>query len=247
MTERRLALVTGASRGIGRAVALELGKRGFDIAAGCNGSVGAAESLCGELSALGVSAKAFKADVRDPAAVSALFESVEKTMGSVRVLVNNAGITRDSLLMRMRDEDWNDVIAADLSSVFYCTREAIRGMVKARWGRIVCVASVVGLVGNAGQANYAAAKAGIVGFAKSAAREYASRGITVNVVAPGFIETDMTGALKEEARAAALARIPAGRMGRPEDVAAAAAFFASEESGYLTGQVLSIDGGMTMC
>jgi 3-oxoacyl-[acyl-carrier protein] reductase len=228
-------------------VALELARKGFNIAAGYNSSAEAAETLCVELAALGAEAKAFKADVKDAAAVSALFKAVTETLGTVQVLVNNAGVARDNLLMRMKEDEWNDVLAANLSSAFYCTREALRGMVKARWGRIVCVSSVVGLIGNAGQANYAATKAGLIGFAKSAAREYASKGITVNVVAPGFIETDMTRALKEDVRSAAVAQIPAGRAGRPEDVARAVAFFASEESGYLTGQVLAIDGGMTMC
>ena len=165
----------------------------------------------------------------------------------MQVLVNNAGITRDNLLMRMKEEEWADVMAANLNSAFYCTKEAIRGMVKKRWGRVICIASVVGLTGNAGQANYGAAKAGLIGFAKSAAREYAARGITVNVVAPGFIETDMTSVLKENVRSAMLQQIPAGRMGSPEDVAKIAAFFASDESEYVTGQVLAVDGGMTMC
>jgi 3-oxoacyl-[acyl-carrier protein] reductase len=243
---RRLALVTGASRGIGRAVALELARKGFNVAVGYNSSAEAAEEVCGEIAALGAETGAFKADVKDPSAVSALFKAVE-AMGTVQVLVNNAGVARDNLLMRMKEEEWDGVLAANLSSAFYCTKEALRGMVRARWGRIVCVSSVIGLIGNAGQANYAASKAGLIGFAKSAAREYASKGITVNVVAPGFIETDMTRSLKDELRSAALAQIPAGRMGLPEDVARAVAFFASEESGYLTGQVLAIDGGMTMC
>ena len=168
-------------------------------------------------------------------------------MGTVQVLVNNAGITRDNLLMRMKSEEWSDVIAANLNSVFYCTKEAIRGMVKARWGRIINIASVVGLIGNAGQANYSATKAGIIGFTKSVAREYAAKGVTANAVAPGFIETDMTSVLKETVRSAMLEQIPIGRMGDPEDVAKAVAFFASEESKYLTGQVLAVDGGMTMC
>jgi 3-oxoacyl-[acyl-carrier protein] reductase len=249
MTEgqpRRLALVTGASRGIGRASALELARKGFNVAVGYNSGAEAAEKVCGEIAALGAEARAFKADVTDPSAVSALFKAVE-SMGTVQVLVNNAGVARDNLLMRMKEEEWNAVIAANLSSAFHCTKEALRGMLRARWGRIICVSSVVGLIGNAGQANYAASKAGLIGFAKSAAREYASKGITVNVVAPGFIETDMTRSLKEEVRSATLAQIPAGRMGRPEEVARAVAFFASEENGYLTGQVLTIDGGMTMC
>ncbi len=244
---RRLALVTGAGRGIGRAVALGLGKRGFNIAVNYNTSAAAAEELCRELSALGVEARAFRADVSNAESVAALFRAIEDSMGTVQVLVNNAGITRDNLLMRMKADEWNDVIAANLNSAFYCTKEAIRGMMKARWGRIVCIASIVGLIGNAGQANYSATKAGIIGFAKSVAREYAAKGVTVNVVAPGFIETDMTSVLKENVRSAMLEQIPAGRMGSPEDVAGAVAFFASDESEYLTGQVLAVDGGMTMC
>jgi 3-oxoacyl-[acyl-carrier protein] reductase len=246
-TGRRLALVTGGGRGIGRAIALKLGERGLDVAVNYNNSAAAAEELCEELSAGGVFARAFKADVSKAGDVAALFEAVGESMGTVQVLVNNAGITRDNLLMRMKEEEWADVMAANLNSAFYCTKEAIRGMVRKRWGRVVCIASVVGLTGNAGQANYGAAKAGLIGFAKSAAREYAARGITVNVVAPGFIETDMTSVLKENVRSAMLQQIPAGRMGSPEDVAKIAAFFASDESEYVTGQVLAVDGGMTMC
>ena len=244
---RRLALVTGGSRGIGRAIALALGKNGCDVAVNYNASAGAAEALCGELAALGVRASAFRADVSDRSQVEALFKAVEAGMGPVEILVNNAGITRDNLLMRMKPEEWDAVLAANLSSAFYCTKEAIRGMAKARWGRIVSIASVVGLVGNTGQANYSASKAGLIGFSKSVAREYAARGVTVNVVAPGFIGTDMTGVLKEQVKEAILGQIPLGRMGSPEDVARAVAFFASEESSYVTGQVLAVDGGMTMC
>ena len=244
---RRVALVTGGGRGIGRAVALELGKRGFDVAVNYNASAEAAAALCEELAALGARAAAFKADVSKPEDVSALFKAIEESLGTVLVLVNNAGITRDNLLMRMKESEWSDVVAANLNSVFYCTKEAIRGMMKARWGRIVSIASVVGLIGNAGQSNYSATKAGIIGFTKSVAREYAAKGITANAVAPGFIETDMTSALKENIRSAMLEQIPAGRMGNAEDVARTVAFFASDESEYLTGQVLAVDGGMTMC
>lgn len=244
---RRLALVTGGSRGIGRAVALALGKGGCDVAVNYNASAVAAEALCGELAALGARASAFKADVSDRSQVEALFKAVEGAMGPVEILVNNAGITRDNLLVRMRCEEWDAVLAANLNSAFYCTQSAIRGMAKARWGRIVNIASVVGLIGNAGQANYSASKAGLIGFSKSVAREYAARGVTVNVVAPGFIGTDMTGVLKEQVKEAILGQIPLGYMGSPDDVARAVAFFASEESSYLTGQVLAVDGGMTMC
>ncbi len=244
---RRLALVTGGSRGIGRAIALALGKNGCDVAVNYNASAEAAEALCGELAALGARASAFRADVSDRSQVEALFKAVEAGMGPVEILVNNAGITRDNLLMRMKSEDWDAVLAANLNSAFYCTQSAIRGMAKARWGRVVSIASVVGLVGNAGQANYSASKAGLIGFSRSVAREYAARGVTVNVVAPGFIGTDMTGVLKEQVREAILGQIPLGRMGSPEDVARAVAFFASEESSYVTGQVLAVDGGMTMC
>ena len=244
---RRLALVTGGSRGIGRAIALALGKNGCDVAVNYNASAEAAEALCGELAALGARASAFRADVSDRSQVEALFKAVEAGMGPVEILVNNAGITRDNLLMRMKREEWDAVLAANLSSAFYCTQSAIRGMAKARWGRIVSIASVVGLVGNTGQANYSASKAGLIGFSKSVAREYAARGVTVNVVAPGFIGTDMTGVLKEQVKEAILGQIPLGRMGAPEDVARAVAFFASEESSYVTGQVLAVDGGMTMC
>jgi 3-oxoacyl-[acyl-carrier protein] reductase len=243
----RIALVTGGGRGIGRAVALELGRRGYDVAINYNASAAAAEALREEISALGVRAAAFKADVSKAGEAAALFKAVGTSLGTVLILVNNAGITRDNLLVRMKEEEWDAVLSTNLASAFHCTKEALRGMVRAKWGRVVCVSSVTGLIGNAGQANYAASKAGLIGFAKSAAREYAAKGITVNVVAPGFIETDMTDALKEDIRSAIPRQIPAGRMGRPEDVAKAVAFLASDESEYVTGQVLAVDGGMTMC
>lgn len=242
----RLALVTGAARGIGRAVAIELA-RTCNIAINFNRSATEAEELVKEIESFGVKAAAFHADVSDRAQVEEMFKNIRESMGPVEILVNNAGVTRDTLLMRMKPEDWDEVISANLNSAFYCTREAIRDMSKARWGRIISVASVVGLIGNAGQTNYAASKAGIIGFTKSVAREYASRGITANAIAPGFIETRMTDGLKDDVKAAIAAQIPTGRMGRPEDVARAAAFFASDESAYITGQVLAVDGGMTMC
>ena len=242
-----LALVTGASRGIGRAIALELGRNGFDVAVNYNRSSEAADNLCAELKALGVNAGAFQADVSVLDDVTRLFAEIKSSMGAVSVLVNNAGITRDNLLMRMKPEDWQAVINANLNSCFYCTQAAIRDMAKSRYGRIINIASVVGLTGNAGQANYSASKAGIIGFTKSIAREYAARGITANAIAPGFIDTDMTGVLKPEVKEGILKTIPAGRMGSPEDVAKAVLFFAREESSYITGQVLAVDGGMTMC
>ena len=249
MADRKLALVTGAARGIGRAIALELAKSGFDIALNYNSSEEAAESLVNLIKAeIGVSAVKFKADVSSQEDCAKLFKDIKAAMGnSVSVLVNNAGITRDNLLMRMKPEEWQAVINANLNSVYYCTREAIRDMAKARFGRIINIASVVGLIGNAGQANYAASKAGIIGFTKSIAREYASRGITANAIAPGFIATKMTEVLKDDVKASIEAQIPAGHIGTPEDVAHAVKFFASDASAYITGQVLAVDGGMTMC
>jgi len=242
-----LALVTGASRGIGRAVALELAKNNFNVAINYNNSMDAAKSLCSKINSMGVKAGYFKADVSNSDDVINLFKSVKDNMGeNVSILVNNAGVTRDNLLMRMKNEDWQTVINTNLNAAFYCTREAIRDMAKARYGRIINIASVVGLTGNAGQANYAASKAGIIGFTKSIAREYANRGITANAIAPGFIETDMTEVLKPEVKEGILKSIPLGSIGKAEDVAKAAAFFASETSSYITGQVLAVDGGMTM-
>ena len=242
-----LALITGASKGIGRAIALELAKNNFDVAINFNHSEEPAKNLRDEIKNLGVKAEIFKADVSDYNQVVDLFKNIKEFFGdSVNILINNAGVTRDTLLMRMKLEDWQTVINTNLNAAFYCTREAIRDMAKARYGRIINIASVVGLTGNAGQANYAASKAGIIGFTKSIAREYANRGITANAIAPGFIETDMTEILKPEAKEGILKSIPVGSIGKPEDVAKAAAFFASESSSYITGQVLAVDGGMTM-
>ncbi len=242
-----LALVTGASKGIGRAIALELAKNNFDVAINFNRSEEPAKNLCAEIKNLGVKAEIFKADVSDYNQVAEMFKNVKSVMGeAVSILVNNAGVTRDTLLMRMKPEDWQTVINTNLNAAFYCTREAIRDMAKARYGRIINIASVVGLIGNAGQANYAASKAGIIGLTKSIAREYAERGITSNAIAPGFIDTDMTEGLKPEAKEGILKSIPIGKIGSPEDVARAAAFFASEANSYITGQVLAVDGGMTM-
>ena len=242
-----LALVTGAAKGIGRAIAIELAKNNFDVAINFNRSEEPAKNLCNEIKNLGVKSEIFKADVSDYNQVAEMFKNIKSVMGEhVSILVNNAGVTRDTLLMRMKPEDWQLVINTNLNAAFYCTREAIRDMAKARYGRIINIASVVGLTGNAGQANYSASKAGIIGFTKSTAREYAERGITANAIAPGFIETDMTAILKPEVKEGILKSIPAGKIGSPDDVAKAVSFFASPSASYITGQVLAVDGGMTM-
>ncbi|MCL2146812.1 MAG: 3-oxoacyl-[acyl-carrier-protein] reductase [Synergistaceae bacterium] len=244
----KIALVTGAGRGIGKAVAIELSAMGFQVAVNFFNSERAADELCHAISENGGKAAAFKANVGNKLQVTNMFETIEKEMGaSPLLIVNNAGITKDNLLMRMKDDEWDSVIQANLNSVYYCTREAIRGMLRAKWGRIINIASVVGLTGSPGQSNYCASKAGIIGFTKSIAREYGGKGITANAVAPGFIETDMTNALKEELKASFLSQIPVGRVGLAVDVAKAVAFFASESSSYITGQILAVDGGMTMC
>jgi 3-oxoacyl-[acyl-carrier protein] reductase len=239
MLEGRLALVTGASRGIGRAIALELAKQGAKV-------VGTATSDAGakKIAELGVTGKVL--DVKDEAGCDALIQSIQKEMADVLILVNNAGITRDNLALRMKDEDFDAVIDTNLRAVFRLSRAVMRGMMKARWGRIINITSVVGAAGNPGQANYAAAKAGVVGMTKSLAAELGSRSITVNCVAPGFIDTDMTRALSEEQRKALLGHIPLGRLGTPEDVAAAVAYLASPLAGYVTGAVLHVNGGMYM-
>ena len=238
------ALVTGASRGIGRAVALALAGEGAEVVVNYASSSDAAEAVVAEIQAIGGSAYALQADVADEASVEDLFKTVLKRSGRIDVLVNNAGITRDGLLMRMKTEDWQAVINLNLTGVFLCTRAVTRSMLRQRSGRIINITSVVGLMGNAGQANYAAAKAGVVGLTRSSAKEMASRGITVNAVAPGFIATDMTKDLEAEA---ILAAIPLGRFGTPDQVAGTVRFLAADPAAaYITGQVLQVDGGMVM-
>lgn len=243
--EGRVALVTGASRGIGAAIAERLAAEGAAVAVNYAGRADAAADVVARIQAAGGRAKAFQADVSDPESCARLVTAVAEEFGSLDVLVNNAGITRDGLLVRMSDEDWSAVIGTNLSGAFYATRAASKIMMKARRGSIVTIASVVGLVGNAGQVNYAAAKAGLVGMTKSVARELASRNVRANAVAPGFISTEMTDALPEAARDAAASAIAMGRFGTPEDVAAAVVFLASDDASYITGQVIAVDGGMT--
>ena len=246
LLDGKTALVTGASRGIGRAIALCLAAEGARVAINYAGNVKAAEEVKAAIEAAGGTAILCQADIADSAAVEAMIADVVKEFGAIDILVNNAGITRDTLLMRMKDEDFAKVLNTNLKGVFYCTKAISKLMMKKRSGRIVNMASVVGLVGNAGQTNYAAAKAGVIGFSKSAAKELASRGITVNVVAPGFIGTDMTAGLPESVKEKMLTDIPLGRMGEPEDVANAVLFLASDQASYITGQVVNVDGGMVM-
>lgn len=245
MLEGNIALVTGASRGIGQAIALTLGRAGATVIGTATSDSGA-QAISDYLAAAGVKGAGMKLNVTDAAEVDAVIAAINAQHGEIGVLVNNAGITRDNLLMRMKDEEWDDILATNLTSVFRLSRAVLRGMMKARSGRIISIASVVGAMGNAGQTNYSAAKAGIMGFTKSLAREVGSRNITVNCVAPGFIDTDMTRALPEAQRAALLAHIPLGRLGSAEEIAQAVAFLASPAAGYISGTTLHVNGGMYM-
>jgi 3-oxoacyl-[acyl-carrier protein] reductase len=236
MLEGKVALVTGASRGIGRAIAEELARHGAKV-------VGTATSEPGAAKVPGIGKVL---NVRDAAQMDSVVESIQKELGEIQILVNNAGITRDNLALRMKDAEWDEVIETNLRAIFRLSRAVMRGMMKARWGRIINITSVVGASGNPGQANYAAAKAGVVGLTKTLARELGSRNITVNCVAPGFIDTDMTRALSDDQRKALLEQIPLGRLGTPQDVAAAVAYLASPSGGYVTGAVLHVNGGMYM-
>ena len=242
----KCAVVTGGGRGIGRAVCLALAAQGADVVVNYAGSAETAGETAKECRALGVRAIAVQADVADEAQAAALIETAVRELGGVDILVNNAGITRDGLLLRMSEDDFSRVLDTNLKGAFHCMKAACRGMMRRRAGRIVNISSVVGVRGNAGQANYAASKAGLIGLSKSAAKELASRGVTVNCIAPGFIDTAMTAALPEAVKEKLLAEIPMGRFGAAEDVAAAAAFLASDAAAYITGQVLCVDGGMAM-
>ena len=241
-----VALVTGGSRGIGKAIAMRLAADGHSVAVNYATNASAADGVVDAITAAGGTAIALQADVGDTEAVAAMFGEIEERLGRVGILVNNAGITRDDLLMRMGPDAWDDVIQTNLRSVYLCTRAAMRGMLRLKWGRIISLSSVSGISGNPGQANYAASKAAIIGFSKSVAREIGSRNITVNVVAPGFIETDMTEQLGDEVAGQVIARVALGRLGKPEEIAAAVGYLASDDAAYVTGQTLVVDGGLAL-
>lgn len=242
----KTALVTGSSRGLGRAIALRLAADGFRLAVHYVSSEGPAQEVAEAIRAAGGEAQLFRADVADPEACVQLVKDVTTAFGSPDVLVNNAGITRDTLALRMKQSDWDEVLSTNLSSAFHLSKAVLRGMVRAEAGRIINISSVVGILGNVGQANYVSAKAGLIGLTRALAQEYGARGITVNAVAPGFIESDMTAQLDDSLRDGYLNRIPARRFGTPEEVAAVVAFLAGPDAGYITGQTISVDGGMAM-
>jgi 3-oxoacyl-[acyl-carrier protein] reductase len=245
LLENQIALVTGATRGIGQAIAKELGSLGAVVIGTATSEAGAA-AISDTLASAGCKGGGKVLDVTQSDAVTSLIEDVSKAWGAPSILVNNAGVTRDNLLLRMKDEEWETILNTNLSSIYRLSKACLRGMVKARGGRIINIASVVGVMGNAGQTNYAAAKSGIIGFTKSLAREIGGRNITVNTVAPGFIETDMTKALGEEQRGALIQQVPLGRLGQPSDIAKAVAFLASSDASYITGETLHVNGGMYM-
>ena len=246
MLDGKIAVVTGASRGIGRAIALELASRGAFVVVNYNGSKDRAEEVKKEIEAAGGKAEVYQCNVSDFEKCQAFIQDVIKTYGRLDILVNNAGITRDGLLMKMSEADFDSVIETNLKGTFNTIRFVSRQMLKQRSGRIINMSSVVGIAGNAGQANYASSKAGVIGLTKAVARELASRGITVNAIAPGFIETEMTEVLSDAVKEASVAQIPLGRFGKPEDIAKTAAFLASDDAGYITGQVIQVDGGMAI-
>jgi 3-oxoacyl-[acyl-carrier protein] reductase len=241
-----VALVTGGSRGIGRAIAVELAGRGHAVAVNFVTNADAAKSVVGSIEERGGEAVAVGADVSDPSQVDRLLDEVRDRLGPVAVLVNNAGVTRDGLVVRMSIEDWDEVISVDLRSAFLCTRGALRDMIRARYGRIINISSVSGIVGNAGQANYSAAKAGLIGLTLAVAKEVGSRGITANVVAPGFIDTELTASLSEKIRDAAVDRVATGRFGTAEEVASMVGYLASSDASYVTGQIIRVDGGVAL-
>lgn len=242
----RVAIVTGSGRGIGRAISLRLAEAGASIIVNDVGDMAPAEEVAGEIRKLGQDSLVISADVTKSADVANLVDTVVEKYGKVDILVNNAGITRDQLIIRMSDDDWDKVLEVNLKSVFLCSKAVLRHMMKQRWGRIVNISSIVGLIGNPGQANYSSSKAGIIGLTRTIAKEVASRGITANAIAPGFIDTAMTQQLPEERRQALMDQVPLGFLGTPRDVAEAVAFLASEEARYITGQVLTVDGGISL-
>jgi 3-oxoacyl-[acyl-carrier protein] reductase len=246
MLTGKTALVTGASRGIGKAIAIELARQGVNVAVNFAGNAQKAEEVVAELKALGVQAFAIKADVANSEEVAAMVKETIAAFGTLDILINNAGITRDGLIMRMKEEDWDAVINTNLKGVFNCAKAVTRQMMKQRYGRIVNISSVVGVLGNAGQANYVAAKAGVIGLTKTLARELANRNITVNAVAPGFIETDMTDELSDEIKQELMKQIPLAKLGKAEDIASVVRFLVSDDANYMTGQTLHVDGGMVM-